>query len=283
MTPEKVTDVLSRGLGLLVIIILAFVADYLVRRALRRAAERVRHRAAPKLGPRAVTLIELSASIAKYAIFFVAAFMVLMQVGIPVAPILVSAGIVGLAVGFGAQSLVRDVVSGFFILLEGQYNVGDIVEINGITGEVEEVGLRLTRLRDARSQVYFFPNGAITSVDVFPLQGQRFQVHVPAAEGQAIRTREAAYNLLIDFNTEYRAFVGTPTQVGMKELSSYATVLLFEVTFIPLRQTVALEKLSARLSAGLARAGVPLPQGAEVAILPVLPEGLPQEIQETVR
>ena len=85
--------------------------------------------------------------------------------GFDMAPVLASVGVVGLAVGFGAQNLVRDVVSGFFIIMEGQYGVGDAVEINGLFGYVEEVGLRITKLRDPNGELRYFPNGTITQAN----------------------------------------------------------------------------------------------------------------------
>ena len=90
--------------------------------------------------------------------------MILDIAGLPVAPLLASAGIVGVALGFGAQSLVKDVLAGLFILLEDQYGVGDVVDLGEATGAVEEVGLRVTRLRSLDGTVWFVPNGEIVRV-----------------------------------------------------------------------------------------------------------------------
>ncbi|MCX8052460.1 MAG: mechanosensitive ion channel family protein [Armatimonadetes bacterium] len=95
---------------------------------------------------------------------FVAAIMICQAVGINVVPLLTTAGVAGLAIGFGAQKLVRDWISGIFILIEDQYGVGDTVTIGAVTGRVEEVGLRITRIRGDNGALYIIPNGDIAQV-----------------------------------------------------------------------------------------------------------------------
>jgi small conductance mechanosensitive channel len=97
-------------------------------------------------------------------VVLVAGMLVLGELGISIAPILATAGVAGVAIGFGAQSLIKDYFSGFFLLLEDQIREGDVVEIAGKAGEVEEVTLRYVRLRDAEGSVYFVPNGEIKLV-----------------------------------------------------------------------------------------------------------------------
>src|SRR5207249_2018133 len=95
---------------------------------------------------------------------FIAILMLLRELAIDVLPILTGAGIVGLAVGFGAQNLVRDVISGFFLILEDQVRVGDLARINGVGGTVEQINLRTIVLRDVEGAVQVFPNGTIASL-----------------------------------------------------------------------------------------------------------------------
>jgi small conductance mechanosensitive channel len=97
-------------------------------------------------------------------VVLVAGMLVLGELGISIAPILATAGVAGVAIGFGAQSLIKDYFSGFFMLIEDQIREGDVVEVAGRTGEVEEVTLRYVRLRDAEGVVYFVPNGEIKLV-----------------------------------------------------------------------------------------------------------------------
>lgn len=101
---------------------------------------------------------------ATVVVVLVAGMLILGELGISIAPILATAGVAGVAIGFGAQSLIRDYFTGFFLLLEDQVREGDVVEINGKAGEVEEVTLRYVRLRDGDGYVYFIPNGEIKMV-----------------------------------------------------------------------------------------------------------------------
>jgi small conductance mechanosensitive channel len=110
------------------------------------------------------TLVPLLASIGQYVLYFGSVLVMLGVLGVDTRPILAGAGILGLAVGLGAQSLVTDVVSGFFILFENQYLVGDHVQIGDATGVVEAVGIRVTQLRDGYGRVYLIPNGQIKGV-----------------------------------------------------------------------------------------------------------------------
>jgi small-conductance mechanosensitive channel len=110
------------------------------------------------------TLAPLLHSTCQYVFYFGSGLAMLRALGVDTTPILAGAGIIGLAVGLGAQSLVTDVVSGFFILFEGQYLVGDYVQIGDATGVVEAVGIRVTQVRDARGKLYLIPNGQIKGV-----------------------------------------------------------------------------------------------------------------------
>lgn len=111
------------------------------------------------------TLSTLCISILRYAVYFVAIVTALQSVfGIETTTIITAAGVGGLAVGFGAQSLVKDVITGFFILLEDQFAVGDMITIDKMMGTVEEVGLRITKLRHYAGDLYIIPNGEITKV-----------------------------------------------------------------------------------------------------------------------
>jgi small conductance mechanosensitive channel len=113
---------------------------------------------------RANTLSGILSSLGKVVIFFIAGMIILSKLGLNVAPILASAGIVGLAVGFGAQSLVKDVISGFFILVEDQFGVSDVIELSGQSGVVEKMNLRITQIRNQHGQLITVPNGEIKTV-----------------------------------------------------------------------------------------------------------------------
>jgi small-conductance mechanosensitive channel len=113
---------------------------------------------------RAYTLTHIVRDGVRIVIFFVGVMMILSEVGIDLKPLLAAAGLGGLAIGFGAQSLVKDLISGFFILLENSVRVGDVVEVAGVSGLVEEVELRTIKLRDLSGNVHVVPNGVIDKV-----------------------------------------------------------------------------------------------------------------------
>lgn len=114
--------------------------------------------------PRIRTLGNLTRSVVEYTVLILAILMALRAMGIDITPLLATAGVAGLAVGFGAQRLVRDVISGFFLLAENQFAVGEVVTIGGITGVVEEVGMRTTHLRDEQGRMVVIANGDVNLV-----------------------------------------------------------------------------------------------------------------------
>jgi len=113
---------------------------------------------------RAQTLTTIARTTATTVVIILTIMLVLGEIGVDVAPLIAAAGIGGLAIGFGAQNLVRDIISGFFLLLEDQIRVGDVVKIGDKSGQVEQIGLRIITLRDFDGSVHIIPNGTITSV-----------------------------------------------------------------------------------------------------------------------
>ncbi len=260
-------EVLRRGLGIIFVIAIAWLAYWLLRRALmgamRATAGRVEDSAHRQ---RITTLVLLVGSIAKYVVIFVAAVVILQRLGIDPTPVLAGAGVVGLAVGFGAQNLVRDVVSGFFIIMEGQYAVGDLVEINGVFGRVEEVGLRVTRLRDPSGQLRYFPNGGITTANNYVERYIAYLLSVPFASPEPAGAAALVRVALEDFDREFQVFAQPPVLGAMEDLPTYARVLRAEIRTLPGRQLIVEQKLAARLTAGLERAGHALPAGADIGL-----------------
>jgi len=153
---------------------LIVVAAYLIIKILRAALNRLEslliratektERAPGAAAQRIRTLASVLWTISSGLLWFVVVLVVLSQIGVNIGPILAGAGVVGLAVGFGAQHLVRDLVSGFFLLLENQIRVGDLAVINGTGGLVEAVTFRTVVLRDQAGVVHVFPNGSINTL-----------------------------------------------------------------------------------------------------------------------
>jgi len=159
------TAVTQHSMRITLIVVLAWLLAWVLRRAIRllrtRIEARIDDREALK---RAATLSRMFRHIVTVAVTMVAGMMVLSELGVSLAPILGAAGIAGVAIGFGAQSLVKDFFSGFFILFEDQIRTGDVVRIANHAGAVEEITLRHTRLRDFEGNVHYVPNGRIDSV-----------------------------------------------------------------------------------------------------------------------
>ncbi|MFD2368926.1 mechanosensitive ion channel family protein [Brevibacillus sp. GCM10020057] len=165
------------------------------------------------------TMRVLVNNIVRYTIYFLAILMVLQQMGIDLKPVLVSAGVLGLAVGFGAQSLVRDIITGFFIIFEDQFAVGDVVTINNMTGTVQEIGLRITRVRSWTGEVFILPNGSITQVTNFSLQNTLAVVDVSVAyEEDLERVQKVLKEVLQKAQAELTDIVAEPQILGVQSL-----------------------------------------------------------------
>ena len=164
---QLATWIFGSGLKVLLIAALAFVLIRMVTLLVTRFEHEVNRGTsldALERAKRARTLGSLIRNVASALISGVAVLMILKELDIDITPVLAGAGIVGLAVGFGAQTLVRDIISGFFLILEDQVRVGDVAAINGQGGLVEAINLRTIVLRDAEGTVHVFPNGAINTL-----------------------------------------------------------------------------------------------------------------------
>jgi small conductance mechanosensitive channel len=135
---------------------------------------------------RTETLQHIMRSVSKAIIILVLALTISSELGFNIGPVLASAGIVGLAVGFGAQSLVKDMISGFFILFEDQFGIGDVVKIGDFSGVVERMSLRVTVLRNLEGQVYVVPNGNIQHVTVMTKEWARAVLDVTVPHSQEL-------------------------------------------------------------------------------------------------
>jgi small-conductance mechanosensitive channel len=187
---DRVTDwLLTQGLRILLILVIAFVADLVLRfvvpRVIRRAVCRqMEGKPEEEIEQRIHTLVVVLRSSGRFVLVVWALFTILPELGINVTPVLASVGIAGIALGFGAQSLVKDIISGLFILLENQYGHGDVVTVAGISGLVEEVGLRRTVLRDLDGIVHHVPNGEIAVASNQTQEWSRVNMNVSVAYGE---------------------------------------------------------------------------------------------------
>jgi small conductance mechanosensitive channel len=171
-------------------IVLIILGAYVLTRMLRGFARRSADLHVRKLPPgirvqQVRTVASVLTSVGVFAIFFVAALMVLSIFNLNLGPMLASAGIAGLAIGFGAQTLVHDFINGFFILLENQYDIGDTVRVAGVKGTVERMSLRNTVLRDDDGTVHMVPNSAIQIVSNLTRDWSQFSLKVTVAYSES--------------------------------------------------------------------------------------------------
>ncbi len=187
---DRVTDwLLTHGLRILLVLLLAAAADLLLRwlvpHAIRPAvARQMRGKPQEEIDQRTHTLVAVLRGSGRFVLVVWALFTILPEVGVNITPILASVGIAGIAIGFGAQSLVKDTINGLFILADNQYSKGDVVTVAGISGLVEEVGLRRTVLRDLDGVRHYVPNGAIAVASNLTQEWSRVNLNVSVAYGE---------------------------------------------------------------------------------------------------
>jgi len=214
----------------------------------------------PTASRRAQTLEVLLRSALTYIIFFVAGIMILQIFNVNTSAILASAGILGLAVGFGAQNLVKDVISGFFILFEDQFGVGDYVETAGVVGAVEEIGLRTCKIRQWTGQLSVIPNGEITRVTNYNRGQMLAVVTVGIAYEEDID--QAVAVLKQECDTAYReidAVLDTPQVQGVTELADSSVNIRTVAPTLPGEHWAVERELRRRFKYALDRAGIEIP------------------------
>ena len=239
---QKGSDwLLSSGTKILLILILAGIAlkaakvlsNRLISLALRKKED-------PEFQKRTQTLGSIVRYVLVIGILIVAAMTVLKELGVEIGPVLAAAGIVGLAVGFGAQSLVKDVISGFFILLEDQIRVGDVVQIAGKGGLVEKINLKTTILRDLAGNVHYVPNGQIDVVTNMTKEFSRYVFDIGVAYREDVDEvieviKEVDEDLRND--PDYKGDILGPIEImGLDQFANSAVIIKARTTTKPLQQ-----------------------------------------------
>lgn len=219
--------------------------------------------ASARRGQRAEALGTLAASIVRAIIWGFAALTALGTLGIDLGPLIAGAGIVGVALGFGAQNLVRDLLSGVFMLLEDQYGVGDVVDVGDATGVVEEVSLRTTRIRDVRGVVWHVPNGSITRVGNMTQDWSRLVLDVgvsyEADVDEVIALLEDVLQRFVE-DDEVRPDVLEPPEIwGVNELGDSSVELRIAVRTVPGRQWETGRRLRRVIKREFDAAGIEIP------------------------
>jgi small-conductance mechanosensitive channel len=212
-------------------------------------------------------------SAASVTIFGIAGFVILGDLGINLAPLLASAGVVGVAIGFGAQSLVKDYLSGIFMLVEDQYGVGDVITIGDATGTVENVTLRITRMRDVNGIVWHIRNGTIDTVGNESQGWARAVIDFPvpfAADLTAIRELLARTGEVMWNEPSWRSvMLEAPEVWGAQAITSTEVTMRMVAKTAPLRQWEIEREMRARVKRALKEAGIMPAPATEQPVLPI--------------
>lgn len=212
---------------------------------------------------RARTLASLLDNIGLVAIVTVTAITLLGTFGVRIEALLASVGILGLAVSFGAQSLVRDVISGAFILLEGQFGIGDVIRVGDISGAVEKITLRTTILRDVRGVLHIVPNGEITRISNMTKAWSRAVLDVRVAYHEDV---DRVIAILEDVGAELRRdpdwsaiVTENPTVPGVEDFAESGIVIRMVATTLPLKQWEVARELRRRIKKRFDAEGITIP------------------------
>jgi small conductance mechanosensitive channel len=251
LSDRQIDDFITKPVRIVVIIVVALVLRFLVRRAIRRVVLSTRegrvNRRLETLGERAPMLVDTSEtatqrrrqramtigtvlrSFSDAVITLIAVATILGEVGINLAPIIAGAGIVGIAVGFGAQNLVRDFISGLFLVIEDTYGVGDAVDLGPASGTVESIGLRSTRIRDVQGTLWSIRNGEISRVANYSQTWQRLVLDLLIPRGQDVDRARAVLQAEAERVSALPEWAGVvlepPTVWGVQEVRREGVLL----------------------------------------------------------
>ncbi|VEF50062.1 mechanosensitive ion channel MscS [Bacillus freudenreichii] len=224
------------ALKIIIIIILSTIIIRVGRAAISRIFKRRAKAPLQFSERREATLIKLLQNILTYSVYFIAIVMILSALTIDVTGILAGAGILGLAVGFGAQNLVKDIIGGFFIIFEDQFSVGDYVRIGTFEGTVDEIGLRTTKILNWTGELYIIPNGNINEVTNFSLHNSVAIVDVFLGYQADLKKVESMIEVLLETMPEkYEQIIGTPSVLGVQQLGASEIVLRVVAETLPLQ------------------------------------------------
>ena len=212
---------------------------------------------------RANTIASVFSSVARVGVMVIGVLMALEMIGVNTAPILGSVAILGLAISFGSQSLVKDIVTGFFILLENQFAVGDTVTISGTTGEVLDISLRVTVLRQANGTLNVIPNGQISTVANLSRGWSKATVHIGVAYGCDLKEVERIVNsvgeTLVAEDDDQKKYEKIPQFIGVTALGDSAVTVRVQGQVTAGSHWGVERELNRRLLEALTEAGIDIP------------------------
>ncbi len=259
---------LEHGIIILVMLVVGVVLWFALKRFLppllyRSMAKPKRGESREGMKRRADTLLGVFMGAGKVLIILLVIFMILSELDVPIGPILAGFGIAGIAVGFGAQYLIRDLIAGIFILLENQYRVGDVARVAGIAGLVEEISLRKTVLRDLDGIVHHIPNGEIKVASNYSRRFARVNLNVPVAYGtdldHAIGVINRVCRELYEDEKWHPMFVTMPQVLRVDNLGDSGIDIKILGDVKPLQQWAITGELRLRIKKAFDAEGIEIP------------------------
>lgn len=257
----------ATGLRVLGALLVAWLAYWALRLLLRRIEASLSEGGTPGVitaqEQRTRTLLSLLRSVGIVIIAVMTVFMVLSALGVNVGPLLAGAGVIGLAISFGAQSLVKDVISGLFILFENQFGVGDVIRIEGVSGGVERMTLRVVVLRDVQGVVHTVPNGQITKVSNLTRSWARVVMDLGVAYKEdpdhVITVLKAVGQEMYEDEQWKAVFIDPPEVPGVESFGDSAVNVRIVAKVLPLKQWDVARELRKRVKVRFDREGIEIP------------------------
>jgi moderate conductance mechanosensitive channel len=254
---------LAIGTGIIKIVIILAVANIVIRigKVTIHNIFKIRDRSPLRTSERREeTLSKLLDNVLSYVIYFIAFMMILTVLTIDVKALLAGAGIVGLAIGFGAQSLVKDILSGFFIIFEDQFSVGDHIRVGEYEGDVEAIGLRTTKIKNWTGELHILPNGTINQVTNFSLNNSVAVVDVGIAYEEDIDKAEGVIQELLDkLPEQYEDLVKVPELLGVQNLGPSEIVLRIVAETLPMKHFYIARMIRKEVKMRLDENGIEIP------------------------
>ncbi len=265
---EKIVPwLLSSGIRILVIIIVTFIvlrfAAVFIEKIIRRSVKANHFLSKEAEKKREDTLIKVFTATLKVIIWIAVVLMVFSEIGIDIGPMLAAAGIAGLAFGFGGQYLIRDIISGLFIIFENQYRVGDVVCFDGTCGLVENVNLRLTIIRDTDGTVHHIPNGEIKKASNLTKQFSRINIKVGISYDSDILEVEKIVNNVgkqIAEDSEWKdSIIKAPKFLRVDDFADSAIIIKIVGETKPIKQWSVAGEFRKRLKIAFDKEGIEIP------------------------
>lgn len=268
---KNITDWLETNQSQIITVIIIFISAWIfkrfgqaiIKRLVVRTVEKTAHTSGIAEKKREETLIQIISGVLNIIVWPIAIILALAQTGVDIAPLVAGASIVGVALGFGAQTLVKDLISGLFIIMENQYRVGDVVDLEGAVGKVERISLRVTVLRDLDGIVHHVPNGTINRTSNYSKDYSGINLDIGIGYNSNI---DKAIKIINEVGIELSRdpdwqdkIIEAPSFLRLDELADSAVVLKLTGKVQPLEQWAVSGELRKRIKTKFDKAGIEIP------------------------